>query len=60
MSAVPKYTDNNKPRSDSLTLHDHVAFVFRFGLRFRREPYMSESSDSHGYVVTASINCIDR
>ena len=38
----------------------HVAFAFRFGQRFHREPYMSESSDPHGYVVTTSINCTDR
>jgi hypothetical protein len=38
----------------------HVAFAFRFGQRFHREPYMSESSDPHGYVVTTPINCIDR
>ena len=59
-SVVPKYADNNKPCSDSLILHNHVAFVVWFGLRFLLEPYMSESSDPHGYVVTASINCTNR
>ena len=58
---VPKYTHNNRPYNDLLILHN-VCCVLHLNseVRFHWEPSMSESSDPHGYVITTSINCIDR
>ena len=60
-SVVPKYTDNNKTWSDLLIFTQYMLHLrFDSDRDSIGEPYMSESSDPHGYVVTTPINRTDR
>ena len=54
-------SDYCKPCSDLLSLHYGCCdFVFGFRIGIPLGIYMSESSDTWIYVVTTSINCINR